>query len=122
MIARARHMAASGVSVVADAVFARPAERRRIAAAAEAAHTPFHGFWRDAPAGLLRKRVASRRRRPSDATLTVLEAQLSHDPGPIAWTRLDAASRPEALTEKIAAVVRSPSGTCPEPLHGSDPG
>ncbi|MCC5974897.1 MAG: AAA family ATPase [Rubellimicrobium sp.] len=119
---RAQGLAAGGVSVVADAVFARPAERMRIATAAEAGGVSFHGFWLDAPAELLRERVASRRGGPSDATLTVLEAQLSHDLGQIAWTRLDAASRPEVLAEQIAAVVRTPSGNCAEHLHGSDPG
>lgn len=119
IIERAQRLAATGVSVVTDAVFARPAERTRIAASAEAANVPFHGFWLDAPAELLRGRVARRKGGPSDATLTVLEAQLSYDLGPIAWTRLDAASRPDTLAERIAAVVRSPSGNCPEHLHGS---
>lgn len=101
MAERAQRLAASGVSVVTDAVFARVVERMRIEAAAEAAGVPFCGFWLDAPAELLRERVASRRGGPSDATLTVLEAQLTYDLGPIAWTRLDAASRPEALVEKM---------------------
>ncbi len=122
IIERAQHLAASGVSVVADAVFARPAERRRIAAAAEAALTPFHGFWLDAPAALLRARVASRRGGPSDATLSVLETQLAYELGPITWAQLDAASRPEALAERIAAVVRTPSGNGPGHLPGSNPG
>lgn len=122
IVERAQRLAATGVSVVTDAVFARPAERMRIEAAAEAANVPFHGFWLDAPAALLRERVASRTGGPSDATLTVLEAQLSYDLGPIEWTRLDASSRPEALAEKIAVVVRTPSGSCPEHLHGQDPG
>lgn len=122
MIERAQRLAAAGVSVVADAVFARPAERMRIAAAAEAAHVPFHGFWLDAATGLLRERVARRRGGPSDATLTVLEAQLAYDLGPIAWTRLDASRRPEALAERIAADVGMPSGNGPEHLQASDPG
>ena len=122
LIARAERLAAAGVTVVTDAVFARPDERRRIAAAAEAACVPFHGFWLDAPPELLRERVARRRGGPSDATLSVLDAQLSRQPGQITWTRLDATSRPQALAEMIAAAVRSTHARCPEHFHGSERG
>ncbi len=103
MIERAQGLAAAGVSVVTDAVFARPDERERIAAAARLAGVPFHGVWLDAPAALLRARVAARRGGPSDATLAVLEAQLGYDLGRIDWTHVDAAHAPEALAEAIAA-------------------
>lgn len=119
---RAQRLAEAGVSVVTDAVFARPPERMRIAAAAQAARVPFHGFWLDAPPELLRERVARRRGGPSDATLSVLDAQVSYQLGQITWTRLDAASRPETLAEMIAAAVRSTHGSCPEHSHGSEPG
>lgn len=122
IIERAQRLAAGGVSVVTDAVFARPAERIRIAAAAEAASVPFHGFWLDAPAELLRERVVRRKGGPSDATVSVLEAQLSYTLGQIAWTRLDAASKPEVLAERMAVVVRSLSGSRPEDWHSSEPG
>ena len=99
----AEALSGAGVSVVADAVFARDIERTRIEAAARAAQSAFHGFWLDAPAQLLRTRVAGRVGGPSDATIAVLERQLGYDLGPIAWTRLDAAQSPQTL----AAIIRS---------------
>jgi uncharacterized protein len=98
---RAQALAAAEVAVVADAVFADPAERERIEAAARAARVPFHGIWLDATAQLLRDRVAARKGGPSDATLAVLERQLAYDFGPITWTRLDAGPPPDALVSAI---------------------
>jgi uncharacterized protein len=99
--ARAEALVTAGVCVVADAVFARPGERERIEAAARAGQVSFHGFWLDAPADLLRARVAGRAGGPSDATIAVLEQQLGFDLGPVQWTRLDASRPPEALAEII---------------------
>lgn len=118
---RAQSLAARGVSVVTDAVFARPAERARIAAAARAAGVPFHGFWLEAPAELLRARVAGRQGGPSDATLAVLETQLSHELGAISWMRLDAACAPESLAETISETVRLPSANHPADRTRTEP-
>ncbi len=101
MTARAQALAAAGAPVVVDGVFARPAERAAIEAAAGAAGVPFLGIWLDAEPALLRERVAARRGGPSDATLGVLERQLGYDLGTISWTWLDAAHRPETLAEEI---------------------
>jgi uncharacterized protein len=98
---RAQALAAAGVAVVADAVFADPAERARIEAAARAAGIPFNGIWLDAPAQLLRDRVAARKGGPSDATLAVLERQLAYDIGPMTWTWIKAGPSPEALALEI---------------------
>jgi uncharacterized protein len=99
---RAEALTQSGVSVLADAVFARASERDRIEGAARAAHVPFAGFWLDADAKLLRARVAARAGGPSDATIAVLEQQLCYDLESMRWTRLDAARPPEALAKIIA--------------------
>ncbi|RYJ03168.1 MAG: hypothetical protein EON47_05030, partial [Acetobacteraceae bacterium] len=80
----------AGHAVVADAVFLRPAERAAIAAAGE----PFTGFWLQAPLAVLEKRIAARRGDASDADAAVLAAAAARDPGPIAWTVLDAAADP----------------------------
>lgn len=98
---RAGALASASVSVVADAVFAAEAERRRIADAARAARVPFRGFWLDAPADVLRARVAARRGGPSDATVAVLERQLGYDLGRLDWVRLDATEPPNVLAEAI---------------------
>jgi len=100
---RAAALSGAGVSVVADAVFARETERNRIEAAARAAQVAFAGFWLEAPCTLLRQRVAERAGGPSDATIAVLEQQLGYDLGPMAWTKLDAAQAPGSL----AGIIRS---------------
>jgi uncharacterized protein len=106
---RAESLAAAGVSVIADAVFARSEERDRIAAAARATRVALRGFWLDAPAELLRERVRARAGGPSDATVAVLEQQLGYDLGAMRWPRLDATRPPEALAEEIRkAASRTP--------------
>ena len=81
-----------GHAVVADAAFLRPEERAAIEAAACGA--PFHGFWLQAPLDVLRARVAARTGDASDATVAVLEAAASRDPGRVSWHALDAAADP----------------------------
>ena len=76
----------AGRAVVLDAVFMKAAERDRVAAFG----VPFAGVWLDAPAEVLRSRIAGRRNDASDADLRVLAMQLRQDPGEMAWTRLDA--------------------------------
>jgi aminoglycoside phosphotransferase family enzyme/predicted kinase len=103
LVARAGALAVAGTSVVADAVFAWPSERARIAEAAHAAGVPFRGYWLHLAPDALRARVAARRGGPSDADLAVLERQLGYDLGPLDWPRLDAAAPAEATAVAIAA-------------------
>ncbi len=91
----ARRALASGRTVIADAVFARPAERHAIERAAACAKVPFAGLWLDAPADLCACRVESRRGDASDARAAVVRAQAARDLGPVAWMRVDASGRPD---------------------------
>jgi uncharacterized protein len=100
--ARTQALAAGGVSVVADAVFARLEERQAVEAAAQSAGVPFRGVWLELSPEALRARVAARRGGPSDADVAVLERQLGYDLGPIGWTRIDAGPEPAA----VAAAIR----------------
>lgn len=100
---------ADGVSVVADAVFAKPEQRAGIEAVARRAGAPFHGLWLEAPPDLSKRRIAERRANVSDATPQVLERQLSYDLGPIAWTHIDS-SPPKDVT---LAAGRRALGICP---------
>lgn len=91
----ARRALATGHSVVADAVFARPEERGAIEAVAREAAVPFTGLWLEAPPDVARARVSGRRGNVSDAGPEVLEKQLMFDLGDIRWTRIDT-GRPKA--------------------------
>ena len=84
-----RRAAAAGQSVVVDAVFAREAERDEVAEAARDAGLRFDGVWLDAPADVLRSRVAGRTGDVSDADVAVLERQLGYDIGAMRWARVD---------------------------------
>ncbi|MBY0337258.1 MAG: AAA family ATPase [Acetobacteraceae bacterium] len=92
LAAMARAAVAAGHAAIADAVFLRPGERARIAAAG----SPFDGLWLEAPLDLLRRRVASRTGDASDADIAVLEGAAARDAGDVTWTRLPADGEAEA--------------------------
>jgi aminoglycoside phosphotransferase family enzyme/predicted kinase len=94
---------AAGHSVIADAIYARAAEREAIAGVAQAAKVPFVGLWLEAPADVLATRIAARRGDASDATAAVLRQQLTYELGRIDWHRVDAGGPAEAV---IAAALR----------------
>lgn len=102
-------VARAGTAAIADAVFARPEERAALAAAAAGAGVRFLGVWLEAPAEVLRARVAARQGGVSDAGREVLERQLGYDLGQVDWLRLDArrpaAETAAAIEARLAAVT-----------------
>jgi aminoglycoside phosphotransferase family enzyme/predicted kinase len=97
---------AGGHAAIADAVFLDPGERARIEAVASAARVPFAGIWLEAPLTVLEARLVHRRGDASDADLAVLREAAVRDPGPIGWTRLDAAD--PALHDRARSLLASP--------------
>ena len=91
----------SGHSVIADAVFDRPEDRRRIEAAASDT-APFKGFWLDAPLELLIDRVNRRVGDPSDATSSIIRQQASRTM-PTEWQPL---SSRESVTKTAAMLIK----------------
>ena len=89
LYAEAEQALAAGQAVVADAVFAEPAQRRAIEEQARIRKVPFAGLWLDAAPEVMEKRIVNRRGNASDATPAVLERQLSYDLGAIGWLRID---------------------------------
>jgi len=79
----------AGQSVIADAVFASPEERRAVAATALDRNVPFQGIWLEAPPDVLAERAGSRQGNVSDADAEVVARQLTYDLGVIDWSRLD---------------------------------
>jgi len=104
---------AAGHSVIVDAVFAQPAERAAIAATARAAGVPFIGLWLEAPPKLLAERIQARKDDASDATVSVLQRQLTYDLGPMDWIPLDASGDTATCLAAARAVLSArhlPSG------------
>ena len=89
----------SGHSAIADAVFAKPAQRRAVAQVAERAGVPFRGLWLEAPRRVLEQRVLERTHNPSDATPEVIGRQLGYDLGPMAWERVDSSGERHRTVE-----------------------
>lgn len=91
----------AGHAVIADAVFAKPAERAAIERVAADAGVPFAGLWLEARPDVAARRIAGRSGNASDATVEVLTKQLSYDLGDITWTRVDS-SGSKAATDRAA--------------------
>jgi hypothetical protein len=96
-----------GQTAIVDAVHAKPEERKEVAALAATLGVPFTGLWLDAPAKIMRDRVAARAGDVSDATPCVVEEQLGYDIGPQSFAVVDA-GRP---LEQVAADCLQRIGT-----------
>lgn len=111
---RAAAVLQGGWSVVADAVFDRPADRAAIASARPAG-VLFSGLWLQAPAELLAQRVSARRNDPSDATPAVVHEQSRRLGEVIDWPAIPAAGDVEevlrAARSRLGLTPASPSGT-----------
>jgi uncharacterized protein len=96
-----------GQAVIVDAVHAKKEERDALAVLAAQNGVPFTGLWLEAPARLMRERVAARTGDVSDATAEVIDVQLGYDIGPQSFAVIDA-SQPidqvaAACLERIGA-------------------
>lgn len=93
-------------AAIADAVFARAADRDAIEQAAAAAGVRFVGLWLEAPEPVLIARSALRRGDASDADAGVIRRQLAAGTGHLTWHRVDAGGPPDQVARKAAAVLR----------------
>jgi predicted kinase len=99
-----------GQSVVADAVFARPAERATIARLAPGSFT---GIWLDVDVADRASRVRSRGPDASDADVAVVAAQANYaigDPGD--WHVLPARGPVDEIAGRARELLNGPD-TCP---------
>jgi hypothetical protein len=92
LVEKTGRVLAVGHGVIVDAVFARADERLRLEAEAEKAGLRLKGLWLTASPEVLMARVAARRNDASDATVDVVESQISYDIGLLSpsWTVVDA--------------------------------
>ncbi len=96
---------AAGYTAIADAVFLRAEERDAIATIASRAGVPFLGLWLEAPADVLKKRIAGRVNDASDADTTVLQSQFSIPTGAIGWQRIDSSRTLDDNRDRIRALL-----------------
>ncbi len=99
LIDEAAAIAASGHSVIADAVFARDEDRRALERAAQRAGVPFTGLWLDAPGPVLVERVRRRSGDVSDADEAIVRQQLAARPTSGSWLVVDASRGPAAVLQ-----------------------
>ncbi len=92
---------AAGMTVIADAVYAEPAERDALETVARDARVPFHGLWLDVPLDLRIERVAARRDDASDATAGFLRKHPRREKGPMRWSRIDASGTAESVAAEV---------------------
>lgn len=104
---RAGLILSQGGSVVADAVFDRPADRSRIRQSAQDRGVPFQGVWLEAAPEVLWQRVEQRSGSASDATVDILSRQLQRNAGDIDWLKLDAAVNPARIVGEIRSLVKA---------------
>jgi aminoglycoside phosphotransferase family enzyme/predicted kinase len=106
-LARSVELAAKGGhTVIADATFIDLAHRAMVEAAAAQAGAPFLGIWLTAPPAVLEQRIAARTGDASDATVAVLRAAATSDPGPGSWHAIDASDRAAAEAAVLALAKR----------------
>jgi len=97
----------AGRSVVCDAVYGRPEQRRRIEEVARERRVDFRGFWLTAPEEVCLERVRARRGDASDADEEVVRLQSrTLDESVVEWERVDAA-RP---LDEVVADIRARLG------------
>jgi len=95
----------AGQWVIADAVFARPEDRRAIESVAARTGVPFHGIWLEAPTKIMTERVDRRRNDASDATAEVVARQTRYEIGEITWTQIKNDAGPNAACRKVRNLV-----------------
>ncbi len=101
----ARRCLAAGASVIADAVFAAPAERRALEDIATSAAVPFAGVWLDAPLAIRLARVRYRVGDASDADPAVAQAQERYDLTSLTWSLCDAGGTADQTLEQARQLV-----------------
>jgi aminoglycoside phosphotransferase family enzyme/predicted kinase len=111
---RAGLILSEGGSVVADAVFDRPADRERIEKAARSRAIRFSGFWLEADPLVLWQRVSERKGGPSDATIDILSRQLQRNATQSSWQKINADRK---LADTVAELSGFSEGDTSKALH-----
>jgi predicted kinase len=97
-----------GTSVIADAAFLLPGQRRTIETVATQAAVPFAGLWLAASEAVRVARVTARSGDASDADATIVRLQSRQPVGPLrAWHRLSAGRDAARVVHSAMRALRS---------------
>jgi aminoglycoside phosphotransferase family enzyme/predicted kinase len=107
---KARRVVAAGFSAIVDAVFADPAERAAMRAAAVGTSAEFHGLFLTAELPIRLERIGARSRDASDADAAIARAQESYALGEMDFTAIDASSTPPETLARAKAALSPVSG------------
>src|SRR5690606_18738431 len=105
MALRADLILAGGGTVIANAVFDRLDDRAMIEEIATKNGISFQGVWLTAEADVLRRRVATRKGGPSDATVEILARQMDRMAGAVEWDSVDVEGPPDAIVVSVLEVL-----------------
>ena len=108
MFADAEAGLAAGFTVIADAVFADPAERDALEAAAKPAGAKFTGIWLDVRLESRVERVGTREADASDATAEFLREHPAREHGENTWYRQEASGPPETVAGMVLSRADRP--------------
>lgn len=104
---RAEQSLKAGHSVIVDATFLEPGQRRQIERIATRTHSRFFGFWLEASEDLLIERVINRRNDASDADASVVQAQIESHTRCNCWETIDARVERKALVSRAHFALKS---------------
>ncbi len=102
---QAEQILAQRHSVILDAVFAKPAERRAIADAARKLGLPFAGLFLVSDLATRASRVEHRSGDASDATVDLVKRQEDYDVGQLDWHVIDASGTPAQTLRRAKAAL-----------------
>jgi aminoglycoside phosphotransferase family enzyme/predicted kinase len=101
----ARQVIAAGHSVIVDAVFSKPEERRALAEIARGFGMPLRGLFLITDLAVRLKRVGARKADASDADADVVAQQEHYDLGAMDWTIIDANGTREETQRRARAAL-----------------
>ncbi|HEX2339507.1 MAG TPA: AAA family ATPase [Vicinamibacterales bacterium] len=119
MLHAAEAAAQAGHSVIVDAVFADPVHRAALERIAESIGVLFAGLWLDVDEPVAAKRLRTRVRDASDATVPVLLAQMAKSIGEMTWRRINGSvpvEDVEAAARQILNLPRRPPAPVGHPI------
>jgi predicted kinase len=106
LINRAERILSQGITVIADAVFARAEERAAIAELAERLAVPLVGLFLVTDLHIRQERIHRRVNDASDATAAIAQQQEGYEIGRLTWTQIDASGPPETTLKRSLSLLR----------------